>query len=457
MKKISNPFRRIGNKKISGDSRADNRTPDDFDVNIRNSEPILTLLTDRKGSKVDRILWTVVSAAVPALALAVLLDVAGSMEFAPYLLTGVAVYVIFTLVGSRISGKKRAIAGVVTVIVLIAALVVLRKYIGNGLALLVNQLYEYAEYSQAYVYNMYSVGDIGYESSDACIISAVIWVSVLTGLVTALPRPEHRRIVNSVVLVAVMICLAYFGVIPTGIIIAALVIVFMLSCGSGSIVASVPLLLIVGLLIGAITMIDPGESYTVSRANENIRDRLAFRTAYVENYDNMENEYDFEGEDKEDSGFLDFLAGDDEEGGQWIIYVLIAAIVLIAGAIIFFVHRRLDRKRKAIRQGIDSRDPNTAIGAMFPYLVRWLKIFGIEAGKAPYSSYIPAVRENMMSGYSERYEKMLGLWKEAVYSDHELTESDRLEMENFMKETVSAARNRANWKDKLKIRLRYAW
>lgn len=468
MKKISNPLSKVNIKKPerkagrkagkAAGKTAESSAPGSFGVNIRTSEPILTLVTDTKKSLPRDLLWYAIYAAVPMAALAVLLDLAYALECLPGLLAGFVIYIGYSVLRDRVNTKWRVISAAIIGVLLIVALVVLRKYIFGGCALIADQIFEYAEYSQAYVYDMLPVGEAGNNDPEMCMMAASLWVSAMTGLITALPGQRFRRLVNVIIMIAVMLVLAFLGTLPTVGAAAALVLLFLLSCGGGSVLASIPLLLIAGILIAALAFVDPGESYTVSRANENIRDRFAFRSAYVESYETPEDElFDEEEEDSDNSGFLNFLGGDDEEIGSMLIFVIIGIIILAIAILIFLLHRRLDRKRKLIRKDIDSHDPNTAIGAMFPYLVRWLRIFGIETGNEPYSASIPAVRENMMSGYAERYENMLTMWKEAVYSDHELTEADRLKMESFMKETVSAAKNKANWKDKLRIRLKYAW
>ena len=168
MKKISNPIKKINikdagkksDKKIGRTSRGS--VPDSFDVNIRTSEPILTLAADKKkGSILNELLWTAVSALVPMAALALLLDLAYAQEYLPCLLAGVAVYIGYSVLRDRVSGKWRAISAGIIAVILIAVLVILRRYIGNGFALFANQIYEYAEYSQAYVYDMFPVGSAG--------------------------------------------------------------------------------------------------------------------------------------------------------------------------------------------------------------------------------------------------------------------------------------------------------
>jgi hypothetical protein len=233
----------------------------------------------------------------------------------------------------------------------------------------------------------------------------------------------------------------------------ALIAAFMVCAGSGRITTSWPLLLAALLIFGLIVFIDPGPNYTVSRANENIRDRIAFRTAYIDgmqggSVDDMDNDGvpDGKGMDSE---------WEDNGGHGWILLWIGLGLIVAAGVLIYLFLRRVRLRRAAIRAGLDSKDPNTAIGAMFPYAVRWLKVFDMDTGKA-FADLIPGVRENMSPEYAAGYTEMYDLWQEAVYSDHELTGEDMQNMSGFMKQTIDLAKKNAGLMDKLRIRYKYA-
>ena len=93
---------------------------------------------------------------------------------------------------------------------------------------------------------------------------------------------------------------------------------------------------------------------------------------------------------------------------------------------------------------------------MFPYAVRWLDAGGIKIEHKAFSELMPELSESISEEYSERYEDMLGVWKEAVYSDHKVTEDTRQEMEDFLDDTVKMVRKNTGFRDKLRIRFRYA-
>ena len=121
--------------------------------------------------------------------------------------------------------------------------------------------------------------------------------------------------------------------------------------------------------------------------------------------------------------------------------------------------RRLKRRQAAVRKGINSSDPKTAVTAMFPYSVRWLKAGGIESGisaEEPFSAMVPAVSKEFSSEYSSRFDSMYGLWKEAAYSDHAVSDESLRDMKGFMKETISLVKNKSTFTEKMKIKFRHA-
>lgn len=418
------------------------------------------MLRIRKEKRVRRlgdIVLLAVSGALITAAASVLLIMAGTEDMIPFALAGAIVYLVLGILGQRLADRGRGLVLIITAAALIAALVVLRKYIWNGFALIANSLYDYAEESQSYVYSRYSVGSRGDDSPTRCMIIFTAWASAAIGYLASIPPARHRRTVMTVIVIAVMLVLAYFGVEPAIIGIAVMLAFLMLTYGNGRLTSALPLLVAVMLIVGAIGLIDPGSFDPVSRANENIRDRIAFRTATVEGLQTPDMEDEGEDIDQEnDGGILGFLRGDDESTSIVRVIVFIAVIVLAIAAAVFLVHRRLDRKRRRIREGIGSSDPNVAIGAMFPYAVRWLRSCGIDTGNTTFSELVPGVTECAGYDYAERYMDMMDMWKQAVYSDHLLTDDDRRTMAGFMDDTIRMVKGKINWREKLRIRFKYA-
>lgn len=443
-------------KKQNKEQGADKK--EGFTVNVRNTEPMLTVCEHQTKGRRLGLFKGISSPLVLAAALSLLLLTADAVTAIPCVLACIVMFIIVTLVKTKVNERFRLITMIVIVVILAAALIILRKYIGNGLALIVNGIFEMSEDSQAYIYDMYSVGSKGDSSPGLCIGIAAAWCSAAAGFLIALPGERWRGLINTVILLAVMVCYAYFGVIPYWAGTMALIAAFLLSAGSGRLNSAWPIILAVLLVFGGITLLDPGENYTVSRANENLRDLFAFKTALIQGSDSssMEDEYMDEEEDWSTEDDSEYYEEDYEEGSIWkLIAIIMIPVALIAAALIW-LHIRLSRKRKAIRADINSKDPNTAIGAMFPYAVRWLQCIGINVSNTAFSELAPAVKADMDGDYAARYDSMLNMWREAVFSNHELTEENRATMAAFMRDTISIAKKRSGLKEKLKVRFKYA-
>ena len=108
--------------------------------------------------------------------------------------------------------------------------------------------------------------------------------------------------------------------------------------------------------------------------------------------------------------------------------VIALLIIAVIAAAVFLLWRRIDKKRKALREGIDSHDPRTAVTALFPYTVRWLKAGGIDTDAHPFSELTPYIAGEYSQDYANRYRKMYILWREAAYSDHRIDEQTKNSM-----------------------------
>ena len=111
---------------------------------------------------------------------------------------------------------------------------------------------------------------------------------------------------------------------------------------------------------------------------------------------------------------------------------------------------------KALREGIDSHDPRTAVMAMFPYSVRWLKAGGVDTDAHPFSELTPYVAGEFSQDYANRYKKMYLLWREAAYSDHRIDDASKNKMAEFMKDTSEMIKEKFTYTDKLRVMLKYS-
>jgi len=431
---------------------------DEFAVTLRNTSPML-LLNESKGIiKSGDLAVNIATAAVLLAASSVLLMLAEAPELIPFAIAGSVVFVVLRIISEKLGGRTKLISAAVCVVLLAATAIILRKYVWNGFELIMNQLYQVGEEAQAYAYKHFSVGATGEENPEMCMRSAVVWISTAVGVLLSLIPGGHHRGVNTLIVTVTLLITAYYGILPASAGVAAVVITLIISFCSSRLKTMWPLLIAVSLVLGAIIFIDPGEFGPVSRANENLRDIFSMRMANIEGNDPfMEEDMMDDEDDYEEGGFMDSIRDGIEGVGAGVVAAIIAVVILLLIlAIALLVHKHLEKKRRKIRAGIDSPEPAVAVGAMFPYAVRWLKAYGIHTENEPFSALVRTVRMETGKTYSGRFEEMLELWKKAVYSDHEITQQDRFDMDRFLKETIDMTKNRADFRDKLKIRFKYA-
>lgn len=439
-------------------------TENNFEVSVRNEEPIIRRLDTGKTVPFWRkdLQVNLASACIVTIMLCLLLTGAELPEMIPFALPCFFVHLIFAITGSLDSDKAKRIrlyAAIGLGVLLIAALIIFRKYIGNGWALIMNSLYDEGEMAQAYIYDRFPVGTTGDEHPYRSMHFALIWGSSLLGLLTALPPARFRRPVALVLAAFTMLAFAYYGLIPSWICIAVLAAGLLFTLSRGSLLSTAAILLAGAIVFGAIILIDPGENYGISRVDENFRDRFALKSSYLEgndpyyeDYTDMEEELareEAESTENQEPGFI-------EENRSMVIIIVVLVILAAIGAGVWLFIRSLRKRQAANRAGIDSKDPREAIVAMFPYTVRWLQPAGIEAAGKPFASLIPVISADISERYADKYAGMYDLWKEAAYSDHDMTEADRNEMDGFMKDTVNMVKEKSNFKAKLINTIKYA-
>ena len=427
---------------------------DSFGAMIHSSEPIMKLKDVKTQAVWKKDLVLNLSCAVLLTTVAALFCMSiDSPDLIPFALTCPIVFMIIATIGSVKPGFARWIGvGVITIILMVTA-IIWHSAIFDGIGTLINWFYDIAEEAQAYIYDRLPVGGSG------AFGAGIAWLSAVLGLVAALPPVNMRRGVSALIAIAVMIAFAYYGLLPSAICIAVMIAALIAAVSRGSMLSFVPVVLAALLLFGAVMLVDPGENYGISRIDENLRDRFAFNSALIESgtspFDEMDDEdleNDWDTEEDEESE----EEGDTSEYAAFALYGFIILAVAALGAAGFFTYRRIKRKRALNRKGIDSNDAREAVTAMFPYTVKWLKGFGIEQKDPAFTSMEPALKREFSDIYSDRFMDMYRIWSEAAYSDHTVTEESRLLMEKFMKDTVNQVNEKCKFKDKLRLKLRYA-
>jgi len=428
----------------------------DFAASVRSSEPILKVTDSSKKA-----LWkkdvslNIASAAVITAAAAFFCFIIDQPSLILCCLPCFAVFMLITTLESVKPGRAKWIAAAAIAIILAATGIIWRSTVFGGFAMQLDSFYTVAEEAQAYIYQR---PPISISDSETAGYVGMAWVTALIGLLTALPPAGMRRGVCVLVTGIVMLAFAYYGLLPSAICIAVLAAAFMTASSRGGILPALPVIAIVLILFGAVILIDPGENYALSNADENFRDRFALRSALIESEFGTDNSLDQtessatdESENETDTGTV--FDGEYGPVAAIAVFILIAAAI---GALVYLIHKRLEKRRAANRKGIYSKDAREAVVAMFPYTVKWLRGYGVEQTDAAVTSMIPGLRREYSDEYSRQFGEMYTVWSEAAYSDHEVSEDARLTMQKFMNETIKKTKEKCKLKDTLRLRFRHA-
>ncbi len=444
-----------GKKRVFSLKKQKSAAPEEdggFEAMVYSSKPILKVQKAKKQAAWKNGLLANIACALLVMAVISLFCMGADYpEMIPYTLACLPVFMTVAILREVKPGRARWIAAAVFAVILAAAAIIWRGAIFGGLGSIINWFYDTAELAQAYIYDRLP------ESETATGEAGVAWLSAAAGLIASLPPAKARRGVSALIAIAAMLAFAYYGVIPSAVCVAVMIAVLIAAVSRGSVLSFVPVMLVALLIFGAVNLIDPGESYGVSRMNENFRDRFALKSALLENDGSLyDDPFDDSFENEPQNEDEEYADDSEETPVEYAAYGLIAIAVAALGAAAFLIYRNLKKRRALIRKGIDSKDAREAVTAMFPYAVRWLKGYGIEQPDASFASMEPALKKDFSDAYAKLFMDMYKSWSEAAYSDHPVSEKTRLLMEAFTKDTAEQVKKKSKLMDKLKLRFKYA-
>ena len=432
--------------------------PDAFGVNVRNEAAGIKLLDEKaQGPWWRRELPHEIATALALMSFfAFALAAAEMTTTIPFLLVGVVVYMGLVILEEVTEVRPKLLASLGIIAALMVLLVIFRKNIGGGLGTVMNTVFEASEFVQAYVYTKFPISEAAQSNPDTAVRVATVWASCLAGALGALPPAAVRRFLGLGVAAFTLIAFAYYGLIPTVLVVVLAIIAIMFVMSRGSLLAAIPVLLAAALFFGAIMAINPGENYAISRVDEKIRDRLALRSAYLqsdlqqETPDEME---DIENNEKEmENDFNEFTSTH-----KWMIPIVIVLLILAAlAAAAYMIYRRYLKRRDANREGLESDDLRTATIAMFRYAVKWLGVSGVDVSGKSFGTLVEPLRRSVSEQYSQYFTSMYVMWREAAYSDHEIAEENRDAMRTFMNDTKEMVEGEMDGKAKVINAVKYA-
>ena len=101
------------------------------------------------------------------------------------------------------------------------------------------------------------------------------------------------------------------------------------------------------------------------------------------------------------------------------------------------------------RAGLSDADARACICASFRYVLRWLRLAGLEPENVPFASYSEKIETILGPEIAAQYLQILPLWQEAAYSTHEMTEQQRTQMRVFLQTAVSLVWKKLSKKQRL--------
>lgn len=434
---------------------------DGFAVDVRNADASVSILDEADGTKWWRKilapgLAAEIGTGIALMSLFSLLLASASMPTAiPFALAGVVTYLVLTYLGNILDERIKYFAAAGLFVVLVALVIIFRQYILGGMGYVMNEVYNVSETEQAYIYSKYNVSEAAESNPDLCVRLAVVWASMLVGVIASIPPAVARRVIGIVAVCASMIAFAYYGILPSMVCLIVMAIALIMLLSGGSLLSTLPVMLATILIFGLIILIGPGENYGISRVDENLRDRLALRSAYLETSQEMEMQEQNEMfEDLEQTEDQENNFATENKGMAWLIIAILILLALAGTA--YFLYNRYKNRRAKNRLGLDNPDPKKAITAMFPYGVKWLGAGDIDVSGKAFEKLIPVVEYSISPEYAENFQGMYALWQEAAYSEHPMDEEGRTSMQKFVDETKAHITSNFNFKDKIRAALKYA-
>lgn len=330
-------------------------------------------------------------------------------------------------------GKWRYPAGIAFLIIGIILI-----YVNlDGVKLLLNRLMTASAARQSYEYELYAV-----DATDPR--AALFSLGVASGALVGCGLGPAAAC-------AVLLAEAYLGISPEWYFSALLALTaalcFVRPGASGFAVAAISAVLSLFLVL----VLFPGEDAALSGWDENARDRLAAATvAYSERLPEEKPEKEetpapaeLFTEEPSDAG----LGGDIELPVPPSVLIIIAVF-----AILLFVPSVLSDRARRRREKRRSRLDDDA-GAAFLYAMLWLRLIGVDAGNRPYSE----IAEELPEELREEYRSVIPIWREAAYSDGQLSPEKKAAMRSFADRAEKTAWQSLGRRQKFMARYVYAY
>lgn len=400
-----------------------------------------------------------------------------------YLPQALAIGLAVITVEILLRGRKKALIAVNAVfgLGLIVAIIIWPNVMGDGFRLLINQLFTVSETRQAYKYDMFTV-TVSTDFYSRYVLLAFLVATVILAVISALIAGLRKKTPIILIALAVIMAQSYFGVFPSPVwtIYLYLVLALCAACGEHVGVAEVlghglTLLLILIVITGIIWAVWPGVDVGLYEFSEHIRDEFdeqieqpITQIISKENIPSPDQTEDMNLNVQEVSDDpysqannnqfdidhkTEFKGAEVAKADPQIPYNLIFSLLILVFVAVWFGWNEI----KAAKRRARFRYPNCAeaINCIFLYTMDWLKAYGLRGDRVLYSMNSEPLSAMISSEYATKYGDIVGVWQEAVYSDHTISEAQRTQALHFLKSTKEIVWKHSGLLGKLKIKLKY--
>ena len=371
--------------------------------------------------------------------------------------------------------RKTALWVSEAVLFLSALLLLLIPQAFQGLLILLNRLFDASEAVNSYVYEHFTVG------AEASVTLAAILICSFLASLLGMALITGSRGMMTAIAAACVLFQVYFGLAFPAWVHVLLLTVF-LFCFMKRPWARRNLYRILGwMAVVALTvlLVWPGVDPMTETTSELVRD---FLSRWVMQVTGWQSEMNGDAIETRHAHTLSLTGGDQAAPQEkayrlismaeeqiskpyWINYLRIGLLLLLTAAAVilpfvpFMLFEQARRKAMAEREVYQSKNIGEAVCSVFQDVITWLECTGTGAGNRAYHEWkTNLLEQGMPQNYTEQFAHCAALFEKAVYSRHPLKEKDRLDVLNLLKETETICRQRADWKQKLRLRYReFLW
>lgn len=440
----------------------------------RNTDAGLTLKPVQAARRSARFIQPVLASALFLALVTAFGRMCGLWPTAGLYLAGLALIAVCAF----LPAKKREIAAVLFLLFCTAALF-LWPTAGEGAKLIYTRLFAVSEAHNAYRYNALTIHLTQSQYAFAQ-TAAALFLTAIAACASILCA--NQRTAALILFLMLSVFETYFGVTP-GIICNLLLFSALALClairaqlpaaPSFEIFLFFAVLVLSGAVLVALTL--PGVNPQVEQYSEHLRDRLdeAARTqlpTFLQAADELtevrhENPLHAEsagGVNDQTRDYQDYEVKQEYESeisqpdhtryGKVIWLTLLILALLTLPFLPFLLYDARRRRIKMMCLDFESPYCALAIHAMFLHIAAWHEVCGLHAGNRSFSACCDDIAVKLSPAYAQHYRSAVALWQESEYSSHEMNETQRAWMREFLDETQHLLYGQAGWLKKLKLK-----